>query len=125
MLDEVGLHVADRKIPEPRSGEALVRVLKAGVCETDLQLIRGYMGVRGILGHEFVGVAETGSRRGQRVVGEINCACGQCDYCRRGIETHCPHRSVLGILNRDGATAGPVELLGALMLVPVDVGART
>ncbi|MBS0201493.1 MAG: alcohol dehydrogenase catalytic domain-containing protein [Planctomycetes bacterium] len=105
VLDEHGLNVADRPIPTPGPGEVLVRVLKAGLCETDLQLVRGYMGFRGVLGHEFVGIAETGPLSGQRVVGEINCACDQCDYCWTGLRTHCPHRTVLGILNHDGAFA--------------------
>lgn len=105
VLDQTGLHVADRPVPSPRPGEVRVRVLKAGLCETDLQLVRGYMGFQGVLGHEFVGVAESGALSGQRVVGEINCACGRCDFCQRGLQTHCPHRSVLGILNHDGAFA--------------------
>jgi len=105
VLNEHGLSVTDRPIPAPLPGEVLVRVMKAGLCETDLQLIRGYMGFRGVLGHEFVGIAESGQFRGQRVVGEINCACRQCDTCRAGLMTHCPHRSVLGILNHDGAFA--------------------
>ena len=75
---------ADRSDPTPASGETLVRVLRAGVCETDLQLIRGYMGFRGILGHEFVGIAEDGPFAGRRVVGEINCSCWQCETCRAG-----------------------------------------
>jgi threonine dehydrogenase-like Zn-dependent dehydrogenase len=83
----------------------LVRVRCAGICETDLQLIKGYMGFRGVLGHEFVGVAESGALAGRRVVGEINCACWRCDTCRRGLPTHCPNRTVLGILNHDGAFA--------------------
>ncbi len=83
----------------------LVRVLRAGVCETDLQLIKGYMGFRGVLGHEFVGVAESGPLAGRRVVGEINCACWTCETCRMGLPTHCPNRTVLGILNHDGAFA--------------------
>lgn len=87
-----------------------MRVRLAGVCETDLQLIQGYMGFRGVLGHEFVGVAEAGRYSGQRVVGEINCSCGSCDFCRRGLATHCPHRSVVGILNHDGAFADYVFL---------------
>ena len=78
---------------------------RAGVCETDLQLIKGYMGFRGVLGHEFVGVAESGPLAGRRVVGEINCACWSCDTCRKGLATHCPNRTVLGILNHDGAFA--------------------
>lgn len=105
VLDEGGLAVVHRPIPEARPGEVLVRVLKAGLCETDLQLVRGYMGFRGILGHEFVGVAESGKYQGQRVVGEINCACNECPTCGDGMQTHCPHRTVLGILNHDGAFA--------------------
>jgi threonine dehydrogenase-like Zn-dependent dehydrogenase len=91
--------------PSPQDGEVLVRVQCAGICETDMQLMKGYMGFRGVLGHEFVGVAETGAFSGQRVVGEINCACWNCDTCRRGDATHCPNRTVLGILNHDGAFA--------------------
>ena len=91
--------------PEIRNGEVLVKVLSAGVCETDLQLVRGYMGFQGVLGHEFVGVAQTGPLAGRRVVGEINCSCHECDTCRAGRPSHCPRRSVLGILNHDGAFA--------------------
>lgn len=91
--------------PNPAAGEVLVRITRAGVCETDLQLIKGYMGFRGVLGHEFVGVAESGPYAGRRVVGEINCSCGQCETCRRGHPTHCQNRTVLGILNHDGAFA--------------------
>lgn len=105
ILDERGLQVDEHPIPTCRPGEVRVRVLKAGLCETDLQLVRGYMGFRGVLGHEFVGVAESGALAGQRVVGEINCACGNCAYCQRGLQSHCPHRSVLGILGHDGAFA--------------------
>jgi threonine dehydrogenase-like Zn-dependent dehydrogenase len=95
----------DRPVPVPADGEVLVRVTRAGVCETDLQLIKGYMGFRGVLGHEFVGVAESGPYAGRRVVGEINCACWDCETCRSGFPTHCPNRTVLGILNHDGAFA--------------------
>ncbi len=91
--------------PNPVPGEVLVRVLCAGVCETDLQLVKGYMGFRGVLGHEFVGVAESGPYAGRRVVGEINCSCWDCDTCKAGFPSHCPHRTVLGILNHDGAFA--------------------
>ena len=96
---------SDYPEPEIRKGEVLVKVLSAGVCETDLQLVRGYMGFQGVLGHEFVGVAQTGPLAGRRVVGEINCSCHECDTCRAGRPSHCPHRSVLGILNHDGAFA--------------------
>lgn len=91
--------------PEPPEGEVLVRVLRAGICETDLQLMKGYMGFRGVLGHEFVGIVESGPLAGQRVVGEINCSCWDCETCRRGLPTHCPNRTVIGILGRDGAFA--------------------
>jgi len=96
---------SDHPTPIPRDDEVLVRVTRAGVCETDLQLIKGYMGFRGVLGHEFVGVAEAGPFKGRRVVGEINCSCGECPTCRAGRSSHCPERSVLGILNHDGAFA--------------------
>lgn len=95
----------DHPLPSLADGEVLVRVVRAGVCETDLQLIRGYMGFRGVLGHEFVGLAESGPFAGQRVVGEINCSCWRCETCLSGRPTHCPHRSVIGILNHDGAFA--------------------
>jgi threonine dehydrogenase-like Zn-dependent dehydrogenase len=91
--------------PAPGPDDVLVRVIRAGVCETDLQLMKGYMGFRGVLGHEFVGVAESGPLAGRRVVGEINCACGVCRMCARGLPTHCVDRTVLGILNHDGAFA--------------------
>ena len=99
--------VARTDHPEPtlRDGEVMVRVLCAGICETDLQLIRGYMGFHGVLGHEFVGIVQTGPLSGRRVVGEINCSCDRCETCLAGRPTHCPHRSVLGILNHDGAFA--------------------
>jgi threonine dehydrogenase-like Zn-dependent dehydrogenase len=96
---------SDYPTPTPRDGEVLVRVLRAGVCETDLQLIRGYMGFSGVLGHEFVGVAESGPLKGRRVVGEINCSCWACPTCQGGAPSHCPNRTVLGILNHDGAFA--------------------
>ena len=91
--------------PMPAAGEVNVRVLKAGICETDLQLVKGYMGFAGVLGHEFVGTAESGQFEGQRVVGEINCPCRNCDTCKTGRPRHCPHRTVVGILNRNGAFA--------------------
>ena len=97
----------DIPIPEPLPGEALVRVLCAGICNTDLELKRGYYPYTGILGHEFVGVVEQGPEHlvNQRVVGEINAACGHCRYCRALQPTHCENRTVLGIVNRNGAFA--------------------
>ncbi|WP_299414781.1 alcohol dehydrogenase catalytic domain-containing protein [Acaryochloris sp. IP29b_bin.148] len=97
----------DLSIPEPATDEALVRVLQAGICNTDLELLKGYYPYTGIIGHEFVGEVVQGPEhlQGQRVVGEINAACGQCDYCRRQQPTHCQQRTVLGIVNRHGAFA--------------------
>jgi len=91
--------------PHRCEGDVLVDVILAGICETDLQLCKGYMGFSGTLGHEFVGVAREGRYAGQRVVGEINCVCERCEWCVNGLGNHCPFRTVLGILNRDGAFA--------------------
>jgi threonine dehydrogenase-like Zn-dependent dehydrogenase len=93
--------------PIPTAGEALVKVLRAGICNTDLELMRGYYPYQGVLGHEFVGVVEQGPTAllHQRVVGSINAACGRCEYCDRGIPSHCANRTVLGIVNRNGAFA--------------------
>lgn len=101
---------AEAAPPVASAGEVRVRVIRAGLCETDLQLVRGYMAFEGVLGHEFVGVAETGVHAGQRVVGEINCSCHRCETCLSGSPNHCPHRTVLGILGRDGAFADFVTL---------------
>ncbi|QDU40098.1 D-arabitol-phosphate dehydrogenase [Maioricimonas rarisocia] len=110
-------------VARPRhSGEVPVRVTTAGICETDLQLIRGYMGFEGVLGHEFVGIAESGRHAGQRVVGEINCSCGECEACHGGRGNHCPHRTVLGILDHDGAFADVVYVPeGNLHAVPKQI----
>lgn len=107
-LDRDGFRLRDDlDRPEPRPGEALVRVVRAGICNTDLELIRGYYPYNGILGHEFVGVVEEGPEtlRGRRVCGEINAVCGACRACRSGRPTHCEDRTVLGIVDRDGAFA--------------------
>jgi threonine dehydrogenase-like Zn-dependent dehydrogenase len=100
----------DRPEPIPAAGEVLVRVLQAGICETDLQLIQGYKDFRGVLGHEFVGVALSGAYEGERVVGEINCSCWTCATCGAGRPGHCPHRTVIGILGHDGAFADLVAV---------------
>ncbi len=94
--------------PRPGPGEALIQVTLAGVCGTDLEILKGYSGFRGILGHEFVGhVVECAEKKwvGKRVVGEINISCGECDLCLWGLGRHCSRRTVLGIANRDGAFA--------------------
>lgn len=86
--------------PVPSAGEAVVRVLFAGICNTDLEMMRGYYPFAGVPGHEFVG-----EWNGQRVVGEINAACHACEACRAGRPTHCENRTVLGIKNRNGTLA--------------------
>jgi threonine dehydrogenase-like Zn-dependent dehydrogenase len=100
------LRIEDQSRPVASGRECLIRLLKAGICNTDLEITKGYFGFTGVLGHEFVGIVEsapTASLIGQRVVGEINAACQRCEYCRKGLQRHCPERTVLGILRRDGA----------------------
>jgi len=113
----------DRDYPEPQTppGEVRIALRLAGVCRTDLEIARGYMGFRGVLGHELVGTALEGARKGRRVVGGINCVCGRCDMCRRGLPTHCRRRTTLGIDGRDGAFAERLVLPEA-NLVPVPDG---
>ncbi len=96
----------DLPIPTPQEEEILVAIRAVGICETDLQLAKGYMNFRGVLGHEFVGVTESGSR----VTAEINNACRRCPTCLAGNFGHCPNRSVLGILRHDGAMADYVTV---------------
>lgn len=116
---------SDRPRPRPQPGEALIRVNKAGICSTDLELIKGYAGFRGILGHEFVGAveeAEEASWLGQRVVASINLGCRRCPTCVGSGPEHCPHRTVLGIVGRDGAFAEYVALpIANLLRVPPTV----
>jgi len=112
--------------PFNRFDEAIVRVVYAGICGTDLEILRGYAGFSGVPGHEFVGVVEEAVDRslvGRRVVGEINVGCGVCWMCVRGLERHCPNRTVLGIKGRDGAFAEYLRLPAKnLHTVPGDVG---
>lgn len=96
--------------PEARDGWTRVRVVQAGICATDQALARGYMGFRGVPGHEFVGVAIDGPLRGRRVVGEINAGCGVCAPCRSGDSRHCADRTVLGIAGLQGAFAERLAL---------------
>lgn len=100
--------VSDLSQPEVAAGEVLVRVVRAGVCNTDIEITRGYFDYSGTLGHEFVGVvekAEDAAMVGKRIVADINCACGRCAVCLKGGAHHCPTRTVLGIVNRNGAFA--------------------
>lgn len=104
-VEKRGLALRNVEIPE-RGQEALVRVLLSGICNTDLEIARGYAGFKGTIGHEFVGIVEDSADRhliGQRVVGEINAGCGECQLCQAGDPRHCSRRTVLGIVGRDGA----------------------
>jgi threonine dehydrogenase-like Zn-dependent dehydrogenase len=119
------LHLADIAAPQAE-GEALVRVTTSGICNTDLEIVRGYAGFSGTIGHEFVGVVERADDApqliGKRVVGEINAGCGKCELCRTGDPRHCPDRTVLGIVGRDGAHAEFLNLPSRNLLeVPVEV----
>ena len=100
--------IFDNNYPDPEFNETVVQVNLAGICGTDLEILDGYMKYSGILGHEFVGTvvkSKNSDLIGKRVVGEINAGCTKCDFCIRGMERHCPSRTVLGILKRDGAFA--------------------
>jgi threonine dehydrogenase-like Zn-dependent dehydrogenase len=103
------LHVDDVPIPQREPGEALIKVTGAGICNTDIEITRGYIpGFKGILGHEFIGFVEAADDKaivGQRVTAEINFACGKCEFCRQDLGRHCVNRTVLGIVNRNGAFA--------------------
>ncbi|HEV7644312.1 MAG TPA: alcohol dehydrogenase catalytic domain-containing protein [Pyrinomonadaceae bacterium] len=119
------LSLAD--VAEPRAeNEALVRVTMSGICNTDLEIVRGYAGFSGTIGHEFVGVVERADDAphlvGKRVVGEINAGCGKCALCLAGDPRHCPDRTVLGIVGRDGAHAEFLNLPARNLLeVPAGV----
>src|SRR5258705_3335868 len=117
-VDNKHLSVRDVEIPK-REDETLVRVLLSGICNTDIEIARGYAGFNGTIGHEFVGVVEDSPEKrlvGQGVVGEINAGCGVCELCRAGDPRHCAARTVLGILGRDGAHAEFLKLPAANLL---------
>lgn len=108
LLFDGKLVLKDLPRPVPERGEVLIKVTMAGICKTDSEIVKGYMNFSGILGHEFVGIvveAQDSSIMGARVVGEINCGCGECAYCKQGLARHCPQRTVLGIQGRNGAFA--------------------
>lgn len=113
VFDRTLKFISDYPVPRLKKGEALVRVTKAGICNTDLEITKGYMEFQGVLGHEFVGVVEKSEEReliGKRVTGEINLNCGSCSFCKNHLGNHCPKRSVLGILKKDGAFADYITL---------------
>ncbi len=117
--------VHDHPLPALAPGEALIRPHLAGICNTDIEITRGYMAFRGVLGHEFVGTVvacDEAAWVGRRVVGEINAACLRCPTCARGDYTHCPERTTLGIDRRDGAMAELLRLpIACLHEVPASV----
>jgi threonine dehydrogenase-like Zn-dependent dehydrogenase len=123
-VEKKSVSLKDIEKPD-RAGEALVRVLLSGICNTDLEIARGYAGFKGTIGHEFVGVIEDSTDRklrGKRIVGEINAGCGKCGLCRAGDSRHCPLRTVLGIHGRDGAHAEFLRLpVENLVVVPDNV----
>jgi threonine dehydrogenase-like Zn-dependent dehydrogenase len=114
----------DLPVPQPAPGEALIKVLYAGVCNTDREILAGYKGFTGIPGHEFVGLVEQGEGwEGRRVVGDINLGCGSCRSCLAGLPNHCLDRRVLGILGKNGAFAEYLTLpLANLREIPPGVG---
>lgn len=115
IYDGTGAILADHPAPRPARGEALLAVRRAGVCRTDLEILDGYMNFRGVMGHEFVATVLAGPAgwKGKRVTAEINCPCGRCRLCGKGLGGHCPTRTVLGIVGRDGVFAEQVALPAA------------
>jgi threonine dehydrogenase-like Zn-dependent dehydrogenase len=110
-------------MPQPKENEALIKVDTIGICNTDYEITKGYMGYKGILGHEFTGIVEKANNPtlvGKRVVGEINCGCGECELCKQGLERHCFNRSTLGIWQREGCFAEYVCLPEKNLLVIPD-----
>lgn len=126
-----GKKLLAKTMPKPRRSkrEALIRMHLAGICATDLEIVKGYMNFRGVPGHEFVGTIESAPRReliGKRVVGEINIPCGKCSICRRGLGKHCPARRVLGIEGKNGAFAEYLTLpVKNLHTVPATISDET
>jgi threonine dehydrogenase-like Zn-dependent dehydrogenase len=113
-------------MPPKKTGEALVKVLLAGICGTDIEVINGYRNFHGILGHEFVGIVQDANDQkliGKRVVSEINIGCGECPLCRKGIKEHCKKRKVIGIEGHDGCFADYIAVPEAnLHIIPDDIG---
>ncbi|TKJ39152.1 alcohol dehydrogenase [candidate division LCP-89 bacterium B3_LCP] len=132
---EFNIRHAEVPQPVPGKGEALIKVRMAGICRTDQELAKGYMSFEGIPGHEFTGVVvdlhksiavDYKHLNGKRVVGEINCGCGDCQWCNEGLDGHCPDRTVLGIKGKDGAFAQYLTLPAKnLHTVPDEMDDRT
>jgi len=118
-------YIQNYPVPEVKPGWAKIKIKLAGICKTDMEIMKGYMGFKGVLGHEFVGIVEECADAqwiGKRVVGEINAACGRCDWCNRGLGRHCPNRTTLGIANLDGCMAQFCQLpVANLLTVPEEI----
>ncbi|MFN2343140.1 MAG: alcohol dehydrogenase catalytic domain-containing protein [Desulfonatronovibrio sp.] len=101
-------YVENQSMPTLKPGWALIKIKLAGICKTDLEIIKGYMGFKGVLGHEFLGMVESCDDPGlvgKKVAGEINASCGKCDWCATEMGRHCPERTTLGIVKHDGCMA--------------------
>jgi len=107
VFDGEARYVDDYAEPQCEQGQACIAVESVGICRTDLEILQGYLGFKGVIGHEFVGTVINGPERwlGKRVTSEINCPCGVCGFCLGGLGGHCPNRSVIGIVGHDGAMA--------------------
>ncbi len=129
LIYDDGLKFLDNyKEPVLKAGEALIETTMAGICNTDEEITKGYMGYKGVLGHEFTGIVKdvfNGADKywiGKRVVGEINAGCKKCPYCARGLERHCPNRGTLGIWQKDGCFSEYFTLpTSNLLEIPVNV----
>ena len=113
------------KKPVPQKDEALIKTIMTGICNTDYEITLGYMGYKGVIGHEFVGIVEECEDKsliGKRVVGDINCGCGECEWCKKDLHRHCPNRQTLGIWQKDGCFSDYFTLpVNNLLVVPENV----
>ncbi len=113
ILFDKSLHLKNIEMPIPNDDEALIQILTAGICNTDIEIIKGYMGFKGVLGHEFVGLVKQSKQNeliDKRVVGEINIGCNKCIYCINNLQKHCLNRKVIGIYNKNGTMSEYITL---------------
>ncbi len=123
------LEIQQLPYPDRKPKDAIVRVTMTGICNTDLEITKGYVpGFSGVLGHEFIGIVQEAkdiTLIGKRCTAEINFGCGVCNYCTNGLERHCPHRSVLGIINQQGCFADYVSVPEkSLVHIPDEISNR-
>ena len=127
VFDKELIFVKDYPKPMPQNGEALIKLTYAGICNTDVEITKGYMGFKGICGHEFLGIVEEINSQdktllGKRVTGEINLGCGSCSDCYNNMQRHCQNRQTLGIYKKDGAFAEYLTLpIENLLEIPENV----